>query len=138
MDISNVTFRLNTAEYNGGAIDCNGSRMNLTDTVFNSNYAQYGAALCREEFATAGFGYNNSFISNHAYKSGAALGWMKSASISIDKYYFYNNTADVSGGAIYVGAGSNNCTIRNSIFEENHVTGTASGRGGVVDMLRQT
>ncbi|WP_458404997.1 Ig-like domain repeat protein, partial [Methanobrevibacter sp.] len=130
--IINCQFIENNATFNGGAIDCNASGMNLTNTVFESNKGEYGAALCREINATGGFGYNNTFKSNHAYKSGAALGWINATSIKIDTYYFYNNTADVSGGAIYVGEGSGQCHILNSYFEGNNVTNKTSGTGGAI------
>jgi len=115
-------FEENYADYNGGAIDCNASKMVLNHTVFKYNYAQYGAALCREAEATGGKGINNTFISNHAYIGGAALGWMKSQNITIRNYTFINNTANVYGGAIYVGPNSHNCNISNSTFDQNHIT----------------
>ncbi len=133
--IKNTRFINNRAEMNGGAIDCNATQMGLFNTTFTSNYGRYGAALCREEGATGGHGYNNTFTANHAYMSGAALGWMGSASISIDTYFFYNNTADVSGGAIYVGPLSTNCTILNCLFDGNQVLNTTSGQGGAIDSV---
>ena len=126
--ISNCVFTDNHAKYTGGAIDCNASKMVLTNTVFDANYAQYGAALCRDVNAKNGSGYNNTFKNNHAYVSGAALGWMGSIGITIVNYTFINNSADVSGGAIYVSPDSHNCSIENSIFENNYVTNkTATG-----------
>ena len=120
--IENCIFKGNHAKYNGGAIDCNASKMVLTNTLFDSNYAQYGAALCREVNAKRGSGENNTFINNHAYVSGAALGWMASTGIKIVNYTFINNSADVSGGAIYVSPTSHNCSIIDSRFEDNYVT----------------
>ena len=131
--IINCTFYNNNATENGGAIDCNASRMNLTNTIFDSNNAKYGAALCREINATGGFGYNNTFIANHAYVSGAALCWFNATGIVIDTYYFYDNTADVRGGAIYVGPGSEKCQVINSTFKGNNVTNTTGGYGGAID-----
>jgi len=130
--ISHDRFFNNTAAAYGGAIDCNSSKMNLTYTVFEYNEAAYGAALCREGYSTGGFGEYVNFTNNHAYKSGAALGWLNASSIKINHYIFINNRADESGGAIYVGAGSDNCTILNSQFSENNVI---SGRGGDIDFI---
>ena len=124
--VSHCNFTDNHAIFLGGAIDANASKMNLTNTLFDSNTAQYGAGLCRETNATGGFGYNNIFTNNHAHVSGAALGWMQSVNITITNYTFINNTADVSGGAIYVGSDSHNCSIIDSTFENNYVTNNTS------------
>ena len=120
--ISHCIFTNNSAKYYGGAIDSNATRMNLTHTIFDSNTAQFGAALCREVNAKGGFGENVTFINNHAYVAGAALGWMGSVNITIRNYTFINNSADVGGGAIYVGADSHNCSIIDCNFENNYVT----------------
>ena len=133
--ISNVIFANNTASENGGAIDCNAREMNLTNTKFISNYAKYGAALCRESGATGGFGGNNTFDKNHAYVSGAALAWLSVDNIKINNYTFTNNTADFSGGAIFVNVTSNNCQVYNSTFKDNFVTNAIEGRGGAIDWL---
>ncbi|WP_458406316.1 Ig-like domain repeat protein [Methanobrevibacter sp.] len=133
--IRNNTFYKNIAIENGGGIDCNSTRMNITNCVFKENQGKFGAALCREEDATGGFGYNNTFIANHAYVAGAALGWIGSTGISIDYYFFYNNTAGQNGGAIYVGEKSHNCSIFNSVFEGNHVLNLSDGLGGAIDCV---
>ena len=99
----------------------------LTHTIFDGNYAQFGAALCREVNAQKGSGENNTFKNNHAFVSGAALGWMGSIGITITDYKFINNSADVSGGAIYVSPGSHNCSIIDSYFEDNFVTNRTQG-----------
>ena len=96
--------------------------MFLSHTIFDGNYAQFGAALCREINAQSGSGENNTFKNNHAYVSGAALGWMGSVGIKITNYTFINNSADVSGGAIYVSPDSHNCSIIDCNFENNYVT----------------
>ena len=131
--ISDVIFKENTATENGGAIDCNATEMNLTHTKFISNTAKYGAGLCRESGATGGFGGNNTFDKNHAYVSGAALAWLDVDNIHINNYTFTNNTADFSGGAIYVSPDSHNCVVQNSTFTDNFVTSAIEGRGGAID-----
>ncbi|WP_296894419.1 Ig-like domain repeat protein [uncultured Methanobrevibacter sp.] len=133
--ITNVIFANNTATHNGGAIDWNATGGNLTNTTFKGNRAEYGAALCREAHATGGFGYNNTFILNHATKSGAALAWMGVNDITIRKYTFINNTADFSGGAIYVSKFSDNCRVINSTFTDNYVSNAVAGRGGAIDWI---
>ena len=134
-ELTNLIFTSNTARENGGAIDCNATMMNLTNTQFISNHAKYGAALCREANATGGFGFNNTFIANEASVSGAALAWLGVSNININNYTFINNTAGISGGAIYVKEGSDNCRIRNSTFENNYVTDVRNGRGGAIDWI---
>jgi predicted outer membrane repeat protein len=132
--IFNSIFESNTAVLYGGAIDCNATRMRLENTTFISNEAQFGAALCRGTYATGGYGYNNTFISNHAFEAGAALGWLGAQSININGYKFINNSADVRGGAIFVGHGSTSCVINNSYFKENFITNDA-GIGGAIDSI---
>jgi predicted outer membrane repeat protein len=128
--ITSCIFTDNHAKYNGGAIDCNASKMYLTHTIFDGNYAQFGAALCRETNAKSGSGENNTFKNNHAYISGAALGWMGSVGITITNYTFINNTADVSGGAIYVSPTSHNCSVIACNFVDNYVTNKTIGWDG--------
>ena len=133
--ISHVRFENNTATENGGAIDCDSKEMELTYTDFISNYANYGAALCREPGATGGFGHNNTFDKNHAYISGAALAWLNVSDITINNYTFTNNTAEVSGAAIFVDDSSDNCKVHNCRFEDNFITNAISGRGGAIDWI---
>ena len=136
-NITNTKFKFNNAVKNGGAIDCNATQMNLTNTLFESNYAgEYGAALCREANATGGHGKNNTFISNHAGISGAALAWLNVENININNYTFIDNTAERSGGAIYISDGSDNCVIFNSTFKGNHLTNmTEYHYGGAIDCV---
>lgn len=100
--------------------------------------AEFGAALCREKGATGGFGVNNTFDKNHATKSGAALAWLGVANIHINNYTFTNNTADYSGGAIYVGPGSDNCEVVNCTFEDDYVSNAIAGRGELLTGLVTT
>ena len=124
--IKNSNFTNNFAKYNGGAIDCNASKLFLDNSIFDANYAQYGAALCREVNAVGGYGTNNLFINNHAFIAGAALGWIACENITITNYTFINNTAEYTGGAIYVSPNSHNCTVIDSYFE-NSFAGTDGG-----------
>ncbi|MBE6506261.1 MAG: hypothetical protein E7Z73_11135, partial [Methanobrevibacter millerae] len=128
--IDNCIFDDNQAKYNGGAIDCNASSMYLTNTIFDGNFAQFGAALCRETNAKSGSGENNTFKNNHAVVVGSALAWMGSVGIKITNYKFINNSADVGGGAIYVSPTSHNCSVIECTFEDNYVTNLTEGWGG--------
>ena len=132
-EIINSNFINNVAETFGGAIDCNASNMGIFNNTFESNRADTGAALCREINSTLGHGYNNTFRSNYALTNGSALAWIDAKSMHVDSYYFYNNKAGNSGGAIYVGQGSLDCQILNSIFENNYVTNTTGGHGGAIE-----
>lgn len=131
--IDGCEFISNVAVENGGAIDCNSPNMYLTNTLFESNTADTGAALCREVNASGGSGYNNTFKFNHALTNGSALAWINASSISIDTYFFYNNDAGNSGGAIFVGKGSGNCEIKNCVFENNKVLSFDNGHGGAIE-----
>ena len=104
--------------------------MYLTNTVFDGNVAQFGAALCRETNAKSGSGANNTFKNNHAIVVGAALGWMGSVGITIRNYTFINNSADVAGGAIYVSPTSHNCSVIDCNFVDNYVTNITNGWTG--------
>ena len=131
--VLNSTFENNTAGDDGGAIDWNATRGILNDSTFINNKAEdNGGALCREENANGGYGYNNIFYNNTA-RQGGAIAWMKAENININHYTFVDNTADISGGAIYVGEGSGNCIVNNSYFEANNVTGVAGGHGGAIE-----
>ena len=55
--------------------------------------------------------------------------------ININNYRFINNTAELSGGAIYVRGDSPNCKVRNSYFENNRVNDVQNGQGGAIDWL---
>ena len=134
--ISHVVFNNNSATYNGGAINWNATGGNLTHTLFKYNSAgKYGGALCRETNATGGFGINCTFENNHAGISGAALAWLGAGKIKINKYNFINNTADYSGGAIYVAGDSEGCKVLNSNFENNYVSNAIHGHGGAIDWV---
>ena len=128
--IDNCIFTANKAKYDGGAIDCNSSSMTLTNTIFDGNIAQFGAALCRETNAKSGSGDNNTFKNNHAIIAGAALAWRGSIGIHINNYKFINNSADVAGGAIYASTTSDNCSIINCNFIDNYVTNKTNGWTG--------
>ena len=66
-NITNTTFKSNTAVKRGGAIDCNAQNIGIYNLTFDSNYAgEYGGALCREAGATGGHGDYNNFTNNHA------------------------------------------------------------------------
>ena len=136
--IINSTFVENIASENGGAIDCNASKMRLYNTTFESNVAKYGAALSREINASGGSGKNNTFLSNHATIAGAALAWRKAQNIYIDDYKFIDNTAAYSGGAIYIHEGSTNCTVAYSYFAGNNVTSSTEGHGGAIEWYAVT
>lgn len=134
-NITHVIFKQNFAAKNGGAIDCNSTRMNLTYTLFDTNKAQeYGAALCREKGATNGMGEYNNFTSNYAGIAGAALAWIDVENININHYIFTNNYAGEAGGAIYANKGSNNFTVNNCKFEGNNITSQTSGHGGAIEV----
>ena len=134
-DLINITFKSNNAVKNGGAIDCNASNIGIYNITFEENYAgEYGAALCRELNATGGHGRNNTFLRNHAGISGAGLAWMGVKDIHIVDYHFTDNTAERSGGAIFVDVGSDNDKIENCTFAGNHLTNMTEGHnGGAID-----
>lgn len=135
---------INEAHYNitggdGGAIMWKGSHGTIEDTTFYKNYSPYrGGAI----FFT-GTEYENctnitikkgNFTLNHAGLNGGAVDWAKGAyNATILNSYFNNNTADRSGGAIYVSG--NELDIEHSEFNYNEVTGLTKydNRTGVLN-----
>ena len=112
LNISGGSFIGNIGIDNGGALQYradNGSasRLNITDNAsFSQNTAKNGGAISIVNTATTKeHNINASFMENHATNgSGGALYFNASAqekTINISDSSFTNNTATVSGGAIY-------------------------------------
>ena len=128
--IINSTFTLNTAVYNGGAVDWNASRGHLYNSTFSYNEAAYGGAIFVGGGSDEGSIYNSTFTSNKATYNGGAIDWNASTG-NLDSSRFYYNTAH-NGGAVFVGAQGNGGYIINSEFVANSAD-LDDGRGGAVD-----
>ncbi|WP_133241952.1 Ig-like domain-containing protein, partial [Methanobrevibacter thaueri] len=119
--VLNSTFRLNNASRNGGAIYMQGSTEGDCSNITVDD--------C-------------DFIENYAGINGGALDWYEGAHDStLSNSYFFNNTAERSGGAVYWFG--HDGTIANSTFENNRALGnvnatdsygriTPGGHGGAI------
>lgn len=101
LNIQKTSFTGNTADLSGGAIYNNGP-LNITDSVFSSNYAQAGGALVNRGNSTIN---NTIFDSNRAEDGGAII---NNKNMTITSSTFIGNLAEIFGGAI---DNRNNLTI---------------------------
>lgn len=125
LTISGGTFTVNIAEY-GGAIYNDGSLTISSNSIFNSNIAQwYGGAICNDGTLNIS---NSSFTGNEVqvlnWSTGGAIYNYGSSTISGST--FTNNTSQGAGGAIC--NQGNGLTISGSMFTSN----TARGDGGAI------
>lgn len=125
--ISNSNFTSNIATQHGGAIYTNQSA--LTNCIFDSN----SAVLRGGAFYGSCLADNCTFINNTAIDVPSDMGYggacyLKSDS-EITNSEFADNTALVSGGAVYSYSGL--CTLDNCNFKNNVVTSDRSYGGAV-------
>jgi predicted outer membrane repeat protein len=126
------TFSGNTGN-NGGAVSMFGANglncyANMTSCTFDGNTCPgFGGAI---SCSAARFSCSQcSFTQNHAYQGGAIYTsyLIGSDNIMFLNTFFYHNTADQNGGAIYVE--TTNLAIFNSTFDSNQ---SINGNGGAI------
>ena len=91
----------------------------------------YGGAIlwtASTEASADGFINNTNFINNDAVVSGGAVFLIHSINVTVDNSNFTSNHAGLRGGALNFREGAENCSVRNSIFEEN----TAESNAGAI------
>ena len=136
--IGNNIFTDNIAGRDGGAIDLEGYVISETESIhgthntvinntFENNRATYGGGIsiyCKETDIIG-----NKFNENYASQLGGALRWAGATSDygMIINNTFTNNSADVSGGAIF--ASLNNATLSGNTFI-THVSTSKNGQNG--------
>lgn len=132
----NVIFSQNFGQV-GGAIQSLSSEVTIKNCLFENNKAQLkGAAIAATKTVVIIF---NSNFSNNALTgssgrsipaqstgTGGAIFVTESQLVYIESSYFLNNTADGTGGGIYMGDHYGNLTIKHTIFQNNIVTGNGN------------
>jgi predicted outer membrane repeat protein len=115
--VSGCAFRENSTEGQGGGITCDNATLEVADCEFSQNSARWGGGL--------GANYSDVsvehtiFTENHAWNGGALL--VISDRASVTSCTFAGNSADVLGGAVYLGpavAVLNGCTMSHNTVEQ--------------------
>ena len=107
----------------GGAVIAIESTVNISQSKFENNEAEYGGAI----FAVTSFiniGGNTSFINNTAISLGGAILSFDS-DIIMNESIFHDNTAISQGGVIF--SVNSNITMNESIFHDNTAIPTGGG-----------
>lgn len=165
VEITDSTFKNNSSQVgDGGAINGFDSAISIRDSVFdtNSSSSSGGAIYLTSESETGTLLVSNSiFKSNTATRNGGAIYTAHNNQVEIDESSFElnssnfdggalsisdsftmshttlkNNTAQISGGALYTshsaGLETSQVNISDSTFEENQVSNGESGNGGAI------
>ncbi len=135
LTISGSTFTGNTADY-GGAIYNDGNLTISSNSIFNSNIAQwYGGAICNGGTLNIS---NSSFTGNGVqvlnWSTGGAI--YNYGSLVISGSTFTNNTSQGAGGAIC--NQGNGLTISGSMFTGNFARGDGGAIYNYDDSLKVT
>ncbi len=126
--LNNSVFRTNSADRNGGAIYSDGE-LTLNNASFTGNTTKVnGGALYLADGGTFDSAGAIGFYNNHADVDGGAIYSLTGFSISA---IFHDNTANRNGGAIYA---ADNLTVTHSEFRWN----AAEGDGGAVYAIGQS
>lgn len=115
MIITNNIFTENSAEY-GGALYCESSCLQIEDNQFINNSASHSGGAIAVDASSHPVIYNNSFKNNNA-KWGAAIAYDNKCTIDTNR--FEDNTAEISGGGIYVNETYELSQIVNNLFQGN-------------------
>ena len=113
----------------GGAITATNSTVEINQSRFEGNRADFGGAIFAEQDSIINVS-GNMFVSNNAYKRGGVL-FSISSTITIEASEFHNN-ANWVGGVLY--SRGSNITIEASEFHGNN----AYKRGGVLTSSNST
>jgi hypothetical protein len=109
----------------GGAI-CNRGTLNVSDSTFSGNQADFGGAIIDIGGGNATI-KNSTFLKNGSRRSGGAIDNTEGGTLSITNSTFSANTAGSVGGGIVNFDGI--VTIRNSTFSGN--SAASDGGGGI-------
>ncbi len=134
LTLSNNTFKGNQAGTNGGAVNHNGGKLNLTDCIFKDNSTTGGTgggALAVNDGSEATLTWTKTdseeigFSGNSAPNGGAM--YCNNATVTIDGYSMDGNTSKTDGGALHLGATAK-VGIQNAKMSNN----TAGSKGGAI------
>jgi predicted outer membrane repeat protein len=130
--LANLTFVGNVAGY-GGAIYCNGSAPNVSNTSFRNNYSyEGGGGALLNDYGSGGTYQNVQFINNVSYGDGGAIYNRLGSNMVLNQATFTGNIADDqlyndgSGGAII--SYNSNTVLNDVTFSGN----TAADTGGAM------
>ena len=142
--IENCTFKNNTVMY-GGALDI-GPSVVVNNCTFVENNAiqtndQSGGAIWTSPLSSGSILINGSkFIGNHAAGSGGAIGGACGSTIA--NFYFENNSAAKSAGAVIIRINNKFWTIENSTFLNNTAKNGGAvfidGNGQMTSIIKQS
>jgi hypothetical protein len=136
LDIEFATFRSNSADANtngsgeGGAIRAySASAVDITDSLFEDNFAQVGGALYITDIGDVDV-LRSAFLENDCTSDGGGAYFTNLANTSLlANNIFQDNTCDDDGGGIFSSGGSP--TLRNNVFVENDCPGNNHDGDGV-------
>ena len=112
----------------GGAIIATNSTVDINQSEFEDNGADYGGGIFAEQKSIIMMS-NNAFIDNHNITSYGGVLYSNSSSITIEASGFYGNDAIYWGGAIFADHSSIN--MNHNVFCDN----TATHQGGVLGSI---
>ena len=117
-DSSTGDYMVDISDESGAVIELVGySNNTFANMKFENSTAIRGGAIYIYGYDSISNIVNCSFASNNA-KYGGAI-YIDSGNVNIIDSGFSNNSANVSGGAIYLGENAFNVTVRNSNFTNN-------------------
>lgn len=124
VNLRRSSFFDNTVTFRGGAISVADSTINVLNTIFENNGAQFGGVIY-SSYSVATL--NTVFASdNHAY-AGGAINVRNNSTLSLVRSFLSSNNASGYGGAVSAESGAY-MTINDSTLSNN----SASVRGGAV------
>ena len=104
--------------YIGGAVIATNSTIDISQTRFESNEADYGGAIFAEQSSIINMSENTIFINNTARLGGGLLSYVNTT-ITINASIFQNNSVWAIGGVLS-SYNYSTTTIKTSKFENNH------------------
>ena len=120
------TFRRNTATHGGAIKSGGGTELHISDSVFDSNSAEYNGGAVQAQQGKVTFITGSSFNGNSANGNGGALEVSYGDTVTIDNSSFKKNSATEVGGAI-VNDEYSNLTIVGSMLG-----GNSANQGGAI------
>lgn len=134
--ISNSTFTGNSTPGDGGAVYNSEGIVNITQSTFTNNSANYGAAIMAGDHPNGPdttTTISESLISNNqATGGGGGIEFDSGTSMTIDKTTISGNTAPAGGGIVNVSG--NLLTITNSTISNNTATQSPQP-GGIISLF---
>ena len=116
--IVNSIFINNTAYYSGGSISCDGHRVSIINSTFNSSSVKYHGGAIFYLYNAGNSVVNSTFIGNNATYGGGIYFKSKLNKAVVENCLFKDNYAEY-GAAISTSNQTTKNVVMNSIFIEN-------------------